>query len=161
MSVSPLPAKCQGNQMPLVSPLLFNQWMLNQSVLNGSSSLRRMGRKHFLSHKLAFRLLVMLWERNKGLTYRENKWVVFHFISTLLNVVRYQLLQYQDVGWRLEEWQLYFPKKVIAALFLERKQSCESCVQAVLSSYSEWGIWVRKEWSLICIAVLCIFYGLT
>lgn len=63
----------------------------------------------------------------------------------LFNVVQYQVLPYWDVGWRLEEWQLYFPKKVIAALFLEGKESCESCVQAVLSSYSECGMWFTEK----------------
>lgn len=131
------PAKCQGNQMPHVFPLV-----LRQSVLTGISIFSGMGQKHFISRKLAFRLFVTLWERHKDLISWEIIFLFHAYATPHFPVLSTPLLScWMKVGGKTT----VFSGKVIAALIFEKKQSCESSEQAMLYGYRTCGIWVIEK----------------
>lgn len=129
------------------TPLLFSQWKLNQSVLNGSSSLRRMGGKNTLSRKLAFRLFVILCKRHKGLTYCEKKWAVFYLMSTLLSVVQYWVLKYWDVGGRMKfgGMKTVLSWKRLLLLYFWREKRVVNTVCKLCFWVTVRGIWVTEK----------------
>lgn len=59
------------------------------------------------------------------------------------------------------EWQPGICGKIIAALFLKQKQCFDSLVKAILSGYSEWGIWVAEKNEVWFTQLSYSSYGLT